>query len=143
MPQYAVLPIPPHPPYRAPCRRCKGRGVTGDRFEMPTDTGPTLLIDALCPDCLGCGNGDPDHVGCPDELHADSDLGDDGPVCPSCGSGRGWNPVQGIVSVVDGVEYGDSQSLAILRVPCGCAEGRMVIGDDPAKLDSGPEVAGG
>jgi hypothetical protein len=167
MTQYAVLPIPPHAPYPQTCATCGGRGVTGDRFEMPTtETTPTLLVDVICPDCLGCGNGDPDHAACPADAHAypeeyagpececnggppcdcpDCDHLDcvyrddeEAQSCPSCGSGRGWNAVHGVGTSEDG----EPEGLAILRVPCGCSESRLVIGDDPAKLDSGPPATG-
>jgi hypothetical protein len=38
---YAVLPLTEHPPYPRPCPACDGRGVTGDRYEMPTDGRPS------------------------------------------------------------------------------------------------------
>jgi hypothetical protein len=143
--RYAVLPIPEHPLYPHPCAACDGLGVTGDRYEMPTTPGaPILLVDVICPECGGCGNGDPEHADCPPEAHAypedysnstgeydDDDQGDDGgPGCYSCGSGRGWNAVQGIGTS----EGGDAEGLAVLRVPCGCSEGRLVLGDDPEAL---------
>jgi hypothetical protein len=143
--RYAVLPIPEHPPYLRPCRACDGRGVTGDRYEMAgADGAPILLVDVICPECGGCGNGDPEHADCPPDAHAypddytnstgeydDDDQGDDGaPVCYSCGSGRGWNAVQGVGTSDDG----DAEGLAVLRVPCGCSEGRLVLGDDPEAL---------
>jgi len=146
---YAVLPIPAHPPYLRPCPACDGRGVTGDRYEMPTDGGPILLVDVICPECGGCGNGDPDHADCPPDAHAypdeygtdddpddddprDDDPGDGGPACYSCGSGRGWNAVQGIGQSDDG----DPEGLAVLRVPCGCSADRLVVGFDPDALAS-------
>jgi hypothetical protein len=137
---YAVLPVPEHVPYPQPCRGCGGRGITGDRYEMPTDNGPTLLLEVICPQCGGCGNGDPEHADCPADAHADPDEyrgsdddwdeDDSGPRCYSCGSGRGWNAVQGIGTSDDG----DPDSLALLRVPCGCSQDRLVIGADPAAL---------
>ena len=143
---YAVLPIPAHPPYPRPCPVCGGHGVTGDRYEMATDGGPILLVDVICPDCGGCGNGDPEHTECtanahayPDEYGADDDDqadNDGGPACYSCGSGRGWNAVQGIGQSDDG----DPEGLAVLRVPCGCSADRLVIGFDPDALASAPEV---
>jgi len=138
---YALLPIPAHPPYPQPCPACDGRGVTGDRYEMPTDGGPILLVDVICPDCGGCGNGDPEHAGCPADAHAypdeygtadDDQDHDDGPLCYSCGSGRGWNAVQGIGQDDDG----DPEGLAVLRVPCGCSTDRLVVSFDPAALAS-------
>jgi hypothetical protein len=135
---YAVLPIPAHPSYPQPCPACQGHGITSDRYEMPTDGGPILLVDVICPTCGGCGNGDPEHANCladahayPDEHGADDHQDDGaGPACYSCGSGRGWNAVQGIGQDDDG----DPEGLAILRVPCGCSADRLVVGFDPDAL---------
>jgi len=138
---YAVLPIAAHPLYLRPCPACDGRGITGDRYEMPTDGGPILLVDVICPVCGGCGNGDPEHLACLADAHAypdehddydDDDYDDNGQPCPSCGSGRGWNAVQGIGQDDDG----DPEGLAVLRVPCGCSADRLVVGFDPDALSS-------
>jgi hypothetical protein len=137
-PLFAALLLPVPGPWPRPCPECGGRGVTGDRYEMPTD-GPTLLCDVICPACRGCGNGDPDHEACPADLHAwddddDFDLVDDEPPpCPSCGSGRGWNPVQGVTG--DPLTSPDPlDAVVVLRVPCGCSADRLTIGPDPAAL---------
>jgi hypothetical protein len=143
---YAVLPIPAHPPYLRPCQECDGHGVTGDRYEMAGDDGaPILLVDVICSECGGCGNGDPEHADCPPDAHAypedysnsigeydDDDEGSGEPRCYSCGSGRGWNAVQGIGQSDDG----DPEGLAVLRVPCGCSADRLVVGFDPDALPS-------
>jgi len=42
---YAALPVEPRS-YRRPCLACDGRGVTGERYEMPGDYGPILLVEA-------------------------------------------------------------------------------------------------
>jgi hypothetical protein len=140
--RYAVLPLPAHPPYPHPCGPCNGAGVTGERYEMPPGTpgGPILLVDVICPSCDGCGNGDPAHAGCPRDAHAYPDEVDPYPVaydddepeagCPSCGSGRGWNPVQGFTGGSGPYETAGY----VLRVPCGCSESRLVLADDPAEL---------
>lgn len=127
--RYAYLPIDPHPAYVRVCAQCEGRGVTGDRYEMPTDTGPILLVDVICDACTGCGNGDPAHMECAPDAHAypdddfdDDDQRDDGAECLSCGSGRGWNAVQA---------FPDADTMVVLRVPCGCSESRLVLTDAP------------
>jgi hypothetical protein len=136
--QYAVLPLPARLPYPYPCAACNGAGVTGERYELPPGSpgAPVLLVDVICPACGGCGNGDPAHAICPRDAHAypdelwpepdDDDQADAASSCPSCGSGRGWNPVQGFSD--------DAEALTVLRVPCGCATARLVIADDPAEL---------
>lgn len=115
-----------------PCQPCEGAGVTGERYEMPAGE-HVLLVEVFCPACGGCGNGDPRHAGCKPEWHADSGDdeesgfpdGDDpdgssSPACYSCGSGRGWNAVQGFRGEGSDVE------MVLTRVPCGCSEGRLV-----------------
>jgi hypothetical protein len=144
---YAVLPLEEHPPYPQPCSGCDGDGVTGVRYEFPTDTGPVLLCEVICPDCGGCGNGDPAHIACPPGAHAypgefpgdDSDAAafeawraahgddavpyddDDGVPCFSCGSGRGWVTVQGFSG------EGEDCQMVLLRVPCGCSTDRLEV----------------
>jgi hypothetical protein len=126
-----MLPVDKHEHARV-CPDCQGAGVTGERYEM--EAGPhILLLEVICPACDGCGNGDPDHAGCRPEWHADSEedafteeeLGGDGsgPACWSCGSGRGWNAVQGFAG------EGDDALVVITRVPCGCSESRLVEAD--------------
>lgn len=125
-----ILPVEKHDHAR-PCQPCEGTGITGERYEMPA--GPhTLLAEVFCPSCGGCGNGDPEHAGCRPEWHAypediygaevlDEDEYEQ--VCWSCGSGRGWNPVQGFIG------EGDDMQMLITRVPCGCSEDRLVEAD--------------
>ena len=121
---YAALPVVPLE-HAMPCGNCGGLGVTGDCYEQPGEL-LTLVVDVICPDCAGCGNADPGHLGCPPDAHAelDEDWGeheDDGEPgyespCPSCISGRGWNAVQA---------FGADEAVT-LRVPCGCSESRLV-----------------
>lgn len=114
-----------------PCPACQGSGVTGARYEMPS--GPyVLVVDVICPACGGCGNGGFGHPGCKPEWHAGGDddedpwgpvddgSDEDGPACYSCGSGRGWWPAQGFTG------EGDDAVMHILRMPCGCSQGRLV-----------------
>lgn len=164
MTTYAVLPLPANPVYLRPCPACSGSGVTGDRYEVPTDSGVVLLVDVICPECGGCGNGAAEHWQCPPDAHADPgderipvcecnggpscdcpDCGhpdcvyhDDDQACPSCGTGRGWNAVQGVGTS----DAGDPEGLAVLRMPCGCAEGCMVTSDDPASLAVASTIIG-
>jgi ribosomal protein S27AE len=117
--------------HATPCRACRGLGVTGQRYEMQTDSDVVLLLEVFCPACGGCGNGDPEHGGCKATWHAEPDDGDafdyddlddedfddaDGPPCPSCGSGRGWFPIQGF----------DDAEVYTLRGLCGCSTPRLV-----------------
>lgn len=146
--QYAVLPVT-EPAWTGPgpCQGCGGLGVTGERYQMP-GTDPVLLADVICPQCGGCGNGDPEHRYCKPIAHvADSadDLGawgedDDGPgqepACPSC-YGRRWNAVTGFTA---GGAVGEDEELAVLRVPCGCAAPLLETGPDPAALAPYPHV---
>lgn len=123
-----ILPVEKHEHAR-PCQPCGGTGVTGEHYEMPAGE-HILLVEVICPACDGCGNGDPDHPGCKVEWHADPDGYVDAddesePACWSCGSGRGWNVVQGFRGEGDDVE------MILTRVPCGCSESRLVeAGDD-------------
>lgn len=116
---YATVDFPAPPVSETSCGRCGGVGVTGERYEMVTD-GPTLLVDVFCPECGGCGNGDPTHAACDPSLHAWDDedwddLDDEGPDrCPSC-DGRGWNAVEG---------FNDQETVTV-RVPCGCMTDRV------------------
>jgi len=121
-----MLPVEEHEHARR-CAACAGSGVTGERYEMPA--GPhRLMIEVICPKCGGCGNGDPGHAGCRPEWHGypeDSEGArafddDNDPACWSCGSGRGWNAVQGFTG------EGDDMEMVISRVPCGCSESRLV-----------------
>jgi hypothetical protein len=147
--QYAILPITA-PAWTGPnpCEGCGGMGVTGERYEMPTDTGPILLVDVICPDCGGCGNGDPEHRYCKPSTHAypeddydaeDDEDNEDGqdsePSCPSC-NGRQWNAVTGFTADV----APDDAELAVLRVPCGCATPLLATGTDPTTLAPYPHV---
>lgn len=125
--------------HACPCPACQGSGVTGVRYDMPS--GPyVLVVDVICPSCGGCGNGGFGHPGCQPGWHAgdgddadpwngvgddDEDPGDeDGPACFSCGSGRGWWPVQGFTG------EGDDAQMHILRMPCGCSQDRLVEATD-------------
>lgn len=147
--QYAILPITEFVwTGPGPCQGCGGIGVTGERYEMP-GTDPVLLIDVICPQCGGCGNGDPEHRYCKPSAHVD-DSGDFGadeeededdhqdqePACPSC-NGRRWNAVTGFTA--DGA-IDEDEELAVLRVPCGCAAPLLEIGPDPATLAPYPHV---
>lgn len=113
-----------HREHQQPCPACQGSGVTGERYELPT--GPyVLLVDVICPACGGCGNGNPAHAGCQPEQHAYPDEDDNGesggePTCWSCGSARGWYPVQGFTG------EGDNTRMYLLRMPCGCSETRLI-----------------
>jgi hypothetical protein len=117
---YATVDFPAPPASDTPCGRCGGKGVTGERYEMTTD-GPTLLVDVFCPDCGGCGNGDPEHRSCTPALHAwgdddgwDEDEDPDVERCRSCDD-RGWNAVDG---------FNDDEVVTV-RVPCGCQTDRI------------------
>ncbi len=130
-----MLPLEQHN-HTTPCPACGGRGVTGERYKMGV-TGHVLLLEVFCPSCGGCGNGDPEHAGCKPEWHPcpdddglyecpdDNWNGPDddpyaGDVCPSCGTGRGWYPVQGFTG------EGDDAKMHVLRGLCGCSESRLV-----------------
>jgi hypothetical protein len=131
-----MLPVQEHA-HSQPCPACQGRGVTGLRYEMPTGAAAdlqapdvVLLLEVFCPACGGCGNGDPEHAGCkaawhpdPDDDYLDGLEGEDedaGPSCYSCGSGRGWYPIQGFTG------EGDAAEMYTLRGLCGCSTGRLV-----------------
>lgn len=136
-----------------PCPACQGHGVTGTRYEMPVSAvtdlqalDVVLLLEVFCAACGGCGNGDPDHAGCQPDWHPaagdddgfdldgladdhddDVDPGDGEPACFSCGSGRGWYPIQGFTGEDDTAE------MYTLRGLCGCSTGRLVPeGSQPA-----------
>jgi hypothetical protein len=123
--QLAVVNYPAPALFGSPCPECSGSGLTGERYEAPGGAYP-LLVDVLCPTCLGCGNAD--HDRCRVSAHADpegigfdpsewDDDGQDGDAhpCPEC-RGRTWNPMQG---------YDDS-GVKWLRVPCGaCMSDRV------------------
>ncbi|MEV0968488.1 hypothetical protein [Microtetraspora glauca] len=127
---YAYVPFPAPTP-ADPCDTCGGQGVTGDRYEMPTDTGQRLLVEVFCPACKGCGNGS--HEQCKHGAHADDEfeLGDvvAEDACPSC-DGRGWTPVPGWSASDPG-----AVAVVLMRVPCGCTEGRAQLVDDPDELE--------
>ena len=132
---YLVVAYPPPQVTGPPCPACQGAGVTGERYRMPTDAELALLVDVFCPVCGGCGSADPDHATCDLASHADPDF--DGYAdldskeaeaeaerCPSC-HGRQWNPVQAF-----GLDHGedpDGDIMLLLRVPCGCTEGRAQL----------------
>jgi hypothetical protein len=148
-PGYAVLQVTV-PARAVPCGSCGGLGVTGDRFEMRGDHGPILVCDVICKACGGCGNGG-DHQDCAADMHAWPGDPDDGYAdelaalddecdgrdrCPSCVTGRGWNAVQGYTTHAPTIEGGATAEDVTLRVPCGCAEARLITGADPAALAS-------
>jgi hypothetical protein len=111
--------------HQHPCPACQGSGLTGERYTMPAGD-YVLVIDVLCLACGGCGKGDPDHADCEAGWHADPDDEHDEPgepACWSCGSGRGWYPVQGFTG------EGDDMKMRVLRMPCGCSESRLVPAD--------------
>jgi hypothetical protein len=137
-----ILPLEEHQ-HANPCPACEGQGVTGERYEMPAGD-QVLLIEVICPDCEGCGNGDPGHAGCKPDWHAypedhggpdpfgdeldedgtdaevaDEDIARTEPVCYSCHTGRGWNAVQAFRG------EGDETEMVVSRVPCGCSAGRL------------------
>jgi hypothetical protein len=133
---YGVVPFPRPGPYERPCGTCGGAGVTGDQYEV---AGPavTLLADLMCPACGGCGNGDPEHRDCPPALHASADdlldFGldelddyddDQADPCPSC-QDRQWNAVMSFPENEAGEP--EATEVAYVRVPCGCAEDRVVL----------------
>lgn len=126
-----MLPLEVHE-HAVKCGACGGSGVTGDRYDMEAGE-HTLTLEIICPGCGGCGNGDPGHIDCVADWHAypedvdgvdalDDLEDDDGEprACMSCGSGRGWYPVQGFTSPDDDAE------LLILRTLCGCSTDRLV-----------------
>ncbi len=133
-----MLPLEHHD-HATPCPACRGRGVTGERYEMAV-TGHVLLLEVFCPACGGCGNGDPDHTGCEPRWHPYPDddsrysvpdyLDDPGDeargACLSCVQDRGWWPAQGFNG------EGADTEMHTLRCPCGCSESRLV----PAKADA-------
>jgi hypothetical protein len=124
-----MLPLEVHE-HAVKCGACGGSGVTGDRYDMEAGE-HTLSLEIFCLECGGCGSGDPDHIDCAPDWHPypgdvegppmleDLEDGDDDRVCLSCGSGRGWYPVQGFTE-------GDDPELYLLRVLCGCATERLV-----------------
>jgi hypothetical protein len=117
--------FPAPEPYTGPdkCADCRGAGITGERYEFPTGTGPVIHADEICPTCGGCGTSG--HMACLPIQHAGADPEEwldelyekepEAQPCPSC-HGRRWNPLQGVTD--DRVTY--------LRMPCGCAESLMV-----------------
>lgn len=122
-----------------PCPSCLGRGVTGDQVKMPVGSGNTLLMELICAQCGGCGNGDIAHAGCQPNWHAypeDYTEGDieivplDEQACYSCGTGRGWYPVQGFTG------EGENTEMHVVRQLCGCSESRL------AEVSGGPDAAG-
>jgi hypothetical protein len=124
-----MLPLEVHE-HTVKCGTCGGTGVTGDRYDMEAGE-HTLTLEVICPQCGGCGNGDPGHRDCIADWHAypEDVLGIDGlePLmdvdempCPSCQSGRGWYPVQGFTG------EGDDAEIHILRTLCGCSTDRLV-----------------
>ena len=125
-----LLPVEKHEHSRR-CQPCEGTGVTGERYEMPAGEN-VLVLEVICGVCGGCGNGDPDHAGCKPDWHAypyadgSEPLEDDeeGAPCFSCGSGRGWYPVEGFRG------EGDDMEMVITRVPCGCSESRLLEAED-------------
>lgn len=133
-----MLPVQEHT-HAQPCAACGGRGVTGSRYEMQTGAAAelqapevVLLLEVFCVACGGCGNGDSEHAGCEAAWHPDpgddemfdlDELGDPDDVeqaCFSCGSGRGWFPIQGFTG------EGDNTVMYTLRGLCGCATDRLV-----------------
>lgn len=128
--------LPTRAPHTGPdrCMGCDGAGVSGDRFTQAigTDTRhATLVVDALCPVCEGCGRNSA-HLGCPAADHAQwsGPTDDDWDAyeragtepCPSC-HGRQWYAITGW--------FGEEpNSMYYLRMPCGCAEPLMVILDE-------------
>jgi hypothetical protein len=131
------LPLPD--PYRGPgtCEPCEGAGFTGARYRMPAGD-KTLIVDVFCPACLGCGQAG--HVSCVEQQHHDwRDRPAAGPrerlarlSCPFCG-GPGWWVMTAFPSGDD--PGGD---VVFIRVPCGCAEARMVPYDEQAGKDATP-----
>jgi hypothetical protein len=109
---YAAVDFPPPTVTGAPCPACQGAGVTGDRYELPTN-GPVLLVQVFCHACGGCGSADPDHLSCAGPHAWDTEPDSDS--CPSC-QGREWNPVQAFPLV----DPGTDADPVTLRVPCGC-----------------------
>lgn len=129
-----------------PCAVCDGAGITGERYTMQTGE-RGLAVDVFCPACGGCGRAE--HEGCDgaehgilveneldDDFDDDFDLFEDGedpdddqddePACPSC-DGRTWFPVQGFTPP------GENGAVLVLRVPCGCMEGRAEQIDQPGQ----------
>ena len=95
-------------------RRCEGdRGP----FLLPLNDTDSLLADALCSRCGGCGRDR--HDTCRPAEHADWDTDDDDQdddeVCLSC-HGRGW-------WVCDAFAGDDVYRL---RAACGCSHGQLV-----------------
>jgi hypothetical protein len=123
---YAVVAFPPPVVAGPACPDCGGLGVTGGRYETATD-GPTLLVDVFCPTCGGCGSAGHDDCTVPhawdDDFEPDIDDVDED-ACPSC-QGREWNAVQGF-------DPGTDAEPLVLRVPCGCTEGRATTWTEAA-----------
>ncbi|MFD8288061.1 hypothetical protein ACFV2B_07475 [Streptomyces lavendulae] len=83
------------------CTACSGTGVSGLQYETNSSpSAPTVLVDAACGRCAGCGRAE--HDGCRPGIHAGEDLDDvglfddnddqddDEPACPSCNGLRFW-----------------------------------------------------
>lgn len=133
---YGRVPYPAPPTRDTPCGVCDGNGVTDEAFAQPVDEGPyaALLVDVFCPLCRGCGDGahaqcaPPDHADHDPELWDDyMDEGYEAPApdphrCPSC-QGRGWWALDGTTDVD---ADGGGTVAATLRMPCGCAAGRII-----------------
>ncbi|MCG8971798.1 hypothetical protein [Streptomyces sp. CL12-4] len=144
VPEYLFIDLPaPELGDARPCEDCRGRGLTGDTFALGVndDSGtPPLLVEVVCPSCLGCGRAEHDEErGC-GHLHAegDEDLLDeraeeddqDEEPCYSC---HGWR-----FYYLPGVTKDDNgapQQVVYLRHPCGCTESsaRIIIGE-PEKV---------
>ncbi|MDI3102084.1 hypothetical protein QJ054_34165 [Streptomyces sp. AN-3] len=140
-PQYLFIDLPaPELDDARPCDDCRGSGLTGDTFALGVNDGsgtPPLLVEVVCPSCLGCGRAEHDEErGC-GFLHAEGDedlLNDwddeqDEEPCYSC-HGRLFYYLPGITN-----DDGEPEQVVYLRHPCGCTEGSArIITGEPEKV---------
>ncbi|MGV9509345.1 hypothetical protein ACWDQZ_27470 [Streptomyces tendae] len=142
VPQYLFIDLPaPELGDARPCDDCGGNGLTGETFALGVndDSGtPPLLVEVVCPSCLGCGRAEHDEErGC-GFLHAEDDEGllddwddeQDEEPCYSC-HGHLFYYLPGITKD----DNGEPEQVVYLRHPCGCTEDRArIITGEPEKV---------
>lgn len=141
-----------HLPFPAPagldCKACGSKGVTGaqlqEAIDVPGDGGiqTVLLVDVLCPACLGGRHPDhdPDFNPTPDDdewntsgYRTDEEEEQAEAAYDSCGSCHGmryW--LCDGAPVNEAGEVPDDGKMVQLVMPCGCAEPLMVDVPAPA-----------
>lgn len=147
----STITIYKHLPFPAPegleCGDCDNKGVTGDLFESAGDPRPdgtqfNLLVDVLCPTCLGGRHPDHDPGFNPtpddgewntsgyrtDEEEEQAEAAYDS--CPSCHGLRYWL-CDGFAANENG-EGPEDGTVVQLVMPCGCSEPLLVDAPAPA-----------